>query len=232
VAAGIYISSPQTPQPKVLVGYVSDSHPSFQLNYPFPKLGPLNFVRIELSFRRSEEILAEIPKEKVTGDVALTMETSKMVVCVGDIHQFDVHKDETLGQFLQRASRKWNVNYMEYEIQDLNFQTYPDNTKFSEYDAKGGSHIVRLVKKQQSPFQVHHFPTLGGAQAPAPAQAPGGTLFGLGAQVPGTGLFGPGAQAPAPAQAPGTGLFGPGTQAPAQAPIFGHFGNFNLGNKT
>jgi len=173
VVVGVYISSPQTQQPKTLVGHISDSQPFFQLKYPLPKLGPLNFVRIELSFRRLEEISAELPKETASGDVSSTMETSKVVVCIGDIHQFDVHKDETLGQFLQRACRRWNVNYMEYEIQDMNFQTHPDNTKFSEYNAKGGSHVVRLVRKPTSspvtaPFQVPHhgISPFGGAQAP------------------------------------------------------------------
>jgi len=172
VVIGIYLSSPQSPQPKVLVGHISDSQPCFQLKYPLPKLGPLSFVRIELSFRCLEEISAELPKENVSGDVGLTMENSKVVVCVGDIHQFDVHKDETMGQFLQRACRKWNVNYTEYEIQDMNFQTHPDNTKFSEYNAKGGSHVVRLVKKPTQgtpPFQVpqHGLTHFGGAQAQA-----------------------------------------------------------------
>jgi len=182
-ATAFSISLATSPSTKVLVGYIADSNPSFQLNYPFPKMGTVNYVKIELSRRRLADILLELPKEGgvVESEHIVGMDLTKMVVCNGEVHSFDVQKDETLGRFLQRAARRWNANVGGYEIQDLNYQTYPDEMTFTEYNAKGGSHIVRLVPKtsatptptlaptpgNQGPFM---FPQTGGV---APAFLPG-----------------------------------------------------------
>ena len=72
---------------------------------------------------------------------------SSVVVCFGEIHQFNVQKDETMGDLMKRSCKRWNLNHVDYEIQDLNFQTYADNKKFSEAFGNGSSRVVRLVKK-------------------------------------------------------------------------------------
>jgi len=176
IGASVSISSPSSNS--VLVGYISDASPSIQLCSPFLKLGNPEYLKVELSIQRLNDILKKLPKEGAEVPVfpppgtGMGMDASKMVVCFGEVHPFEVNKEETLGQFLLRAARRWNVNAGEYEIQDLNFQTYPEGMKFLEYDAKGGSHVVRLVKKVSSVTgfaQPYGQPALFGQPAGQPA---------------------------------------------------------------
>lgn len=85
-----------------------------------------------------------------------------MIVCYGEVHQFSVQpgrhyapfclisSEENMLSIASRTCRRWNLSRDDFEIQDINFKTYPDDMTWKDYIVSGGSTVVRLVRKAAS----------------------------------------------------------------------------------
>jgi len=97
-------------------------------------LSPLKLKESEMSVVKPNKPLSE-------------EDASLITVCFGEIHQFKIKENDTMLSLLEFSCRRFNLLTDQYEIQDLNYQTYPKTTTVVDYQKSSGSAIVRLVKK-------------------------------------------------------------------------------------
>jgi len=148
--AAIYLSLPPNFSNSIEVGCLSAEHPVCNFIYPYQKIGLVDSIRIGIA-TKDKSTLKFPPTNKIEAIQSSLIkqdEVSDLItVCFGEIHQFKIKETDNMQSLLEFSCRRFNQNVDHFEIQDLQYRTYPNVTTIVDYQKNGGSNIVRLVRK-------------------------------------------------------------------------------------
>jgi len=162
--ATVYLSLPPSFNNSIEVGTVSAQIPICTFIYPFQKIGIVESIRIGLVVKDKEFSAQTVSTKEIIKHTQLSDQdpSDLITVCFGEIHQFKTKEHDTMLTLLEFACRRFNQNIDQFEIQDLHYRTYPNQTTFVDYQKGGGSSIVRLVRKNSwandTPNPIFHSP--------------------------------------------------------------------------
>mmetsp|Transcript_3061 Transcript_3061/g.4172 ORF Transcript_3061/g.4172 Transcript_3061/m.4172 type:complete len:511 (-) Transcript_3061:1341-2873(-) len=161
--ASLYLSVPPFDKAHThFIGTLSSETPVYSLNYPLPKVGKVEHIRIGVIFKPLNVIQKE--SEKATqvqpADVAASapldnsrVESSfsatshnEVWLCYGEVQPFKFDSDTTFGELLDRSSKRWNLSSDDFELQDDNYRVFKADQNVLT-TMKKVSPIIRLVRK-------------------------------------------------------------------------------------